>query len=105
MNRACIHEDIPKARRKILGLACLFQRASTDQSGPLDLDEPFCGIGDILNECAEELDCVARALDANSIRQQSLLHFCKPLIAFKIRSILSAWSCCEDRFFITSPCR
>lgn len=48
--------EMDKIRRKLLGLSSLYSKMATDESGDLDIDEGAIGMGEILTECAKQLE-------------------------------------------------
>jgi hypothetical protein len=50
-----LQHDLWKLSRKISGLGSLYLKASTDESGVLDIDNQLIGIGETLQDYASDL--------------------------------------------------
>ena len=54
-----LQHELWKLSRKINGLGSLYLKASTDESGVLDIDEQLVGIGETLQDYASDLSRLA----------------------------------------------
>ncbi len=63
-----IHHDLLVIRRKILGVARLYSKSATDESGALDIDESSIGLGEIFTEISDKIDHLASAVSKHAVR-------------------------------------
>jgi hypothetical protein len=67
-----LHADVMRVASKITGVAGILMKASTDESGILDLDPALNGVGHILEDCVEELGGINEDIGEHAVRTANL---------------------------------